>query len=99
MKEVEYQAKTALEQLDTALCEPTEPLITGNGIMKGSITFAPDASKPCYCANCTLLEQDVARLRLGNAAVIHDNQRLQHELAAANARINELETKQFMEGK
>lgn len=95
----------ALEQLDTALCEPIEPLVGITGMMKGSITFAPDQSKPCYCANCVVLEQDIARLRLGNAAVIHDNQRLQHEvarlerdLAGAMIRINELKNKQFVGG-
>lgn len=71
----------ALEAIDTALCEPVEPLVEATGMMKGSITFAPDRSTPCYCANCVVLQQDIARLRVGNAAVIHDNQRLQHEVA------------------
>ena len=85
-----------LEKLDTAL----EPQPTGmTGIIKGSITFAPDQSKPCHCPTCVVLEQDVTRLRLGNAAILRENKRLQRELETASATIRALETKTNLEGK
>ena len=86
----------ALEQLDTAL--PPEGSAATQYI-KGSITFSPDQSKPCHCPTCVVLELDVTRLRLGNAAILRENKRLQRELETANATIRALETKINLEGK
>jgi hypothetical protein len=84
---------------EAVLCEPTEPLVTASGLMKGSITFSPDQSKPCYCPTCVLAEQEVQRLLLGNAVIMRENYRLQRELETANATIRSFETKIHMEGK
>lgn len=61
----------------------------------GSITFSADASAPCHCANCVVLQQDVDRLRRGNAELLTMNSLLQRELNTKNvrmARIVELES-------
>lgn len=85
-----------LEKLDTALePQPTEMI----GLIKGSITFNPNKDAPCHCPTCVVLEQDVTRLRLGNAAILRENKRLQRELETANATIRALETKINLEGK
>lgn len=39
-------------------------------LYKGSITFAPDQSKPCYCASCVTLQADNERLRQGNRRLL-----------------------------
>ena len=84
-----------LERLDAALL-PEQDSTSKMGLMVGSITFAPDKHKPAYCSNCITAQQEVERLRIGNAAVVRENHRLQRDLAGAMLRINDLENKQFV---